>query len=108
MMDATCPTPQGNSLPPRAPEPTASSAPEGISTDAPRAHDGAMTKVLASARRTIGALRWYWRGVTGADAYERYVAYLQRTCPDALVPSQKQFWRDKYEDMERNPKARCC
>lgn len=67
-----------------------------------------MTQVLSSARRTVGALRWYWRGVTGADAYERYVAHLQRTHPDAPVPSEKQFWRDKYDDMERNPKTRCC
>lgn len=61
--------------------------------------------------RLVGAgrsLRWYVRGVIGADAYERYVDYLQRTHPDAPIPSERDFWRDKYDDMERNPKARCC
>lgn len=67
-----------------------------------------MNEVLSSARRTAGVLRWYFRGITGADAYERYVAHLQRTHPDAEIPSEKQFWRDKYAEMDRNPKSRCC
>ena len=71
-------------------------------------HDGGMTTVLSRARRYAGALRWYWRGMTGADAYERYVEHLQRTHPDAPVPTVAQFWRDKYDDMERNPTTRCC
>ncbi|GMA39214.1 YbdD/YjiX family protein [Mobilicoccus caccae] len=67
-----------------------------------------MNEVLSSARRTAGVLRWYFRGITGADAYERYVAHLRRTHPDAEIPSEKQFWRDKYAEMDRNPKSRCC
>ncbi len=67
-----------------------------------------MTDVLASARRTAAAVRWYWRGITGADAYERYVDHLQRTHPDAPIPSERDFWREKYAEMERNPKTRCC
>ncbi len=64
--------------------------------------------MLSTARRAVGAVRWYWRGITGADAYERYVAHLRRTHPEAPVPSEKQFWRDTYDEMERNPKTRCC
>lgn len=67
-----------------------------------------MTQLLSSARRTAGVLRWYWRGVTGADAYERYVDHLHRTHPDAPVPSEKDFWREKYAEMDRNPQTRCC
>nr|WP_277628322.1 YbdD/YjiX family protein [Arsenicicoccus dermatophilus] len=52
--------------------------------------------------------RWYWRGVTGADAYERYVAHLTREHPDAPVPSEREFWRQKYADQERHPTSRCC
>lgn len=66
------------------------------------------THLLGQVRRGVTGLRWYWRGVTGADAYERYVAYLHKQHPGCEVPSEKQFWRDKYEDMDRNPKARCC
>ena len=53
-------------------------------------------------------LRRFWRGVVGADAYERYVAHLRRMHPDAPIPSEKDFWREKYAEMERNPKSRCC
>ncbi|WP_226913432.1 YbdD/YjiX family protein [Gephyromycinifex aptenodytis] len=67
-----------------------------------------MNGFLARLRRTCSVLNWYIRGVTGADAYERYVAHLQRTHPQAPIPSEKQFWRDKYAEMDRNPKARCC
>lgn len=66
------------------------------------------TDVIARARRGVRGLRWYWRGVVGADAYERYVAHLRRHHPDCAIPTEKQFWRDKYDDMERHPKARCC
>ncbi|WP_052466870.1 YbdD/YjiX family protein [Mobilicoccus massiliensis] len=67
-----------------------------------------MTDALTRARGALDTLRWYVRGVTGADAYERYVEHLRRTHPDATIPTEKQFWRDKYDDMERNPKTRCC
>lgn len=47
-------------------------------------------------------------GVTGADAYERYVEHLQRVHPGVEVPSRGRFWREKYAEQERNPGARCC
>lgn len=63
---------------------------------------------LARVRAAGRSVRWYVRGVVGEDAYERYVDHLRRTHPDAPVPTEAQFWRDKYDDMERNPKTRCC
>lgn len=56
----------------------------------------------------LRAIRWYWSGVTGADAYERYVAHLRRARPACAVPTKKEFWREKYADQERNPTQRCC
>lgn len=56
----------------------------------------------------LRALRWYWSGVTGADAYERYVAHLSRAHPGCPVPTKRDFWREKYADQERNPTQRCC
>lgn len=67
-----------------------------------------MRSINSTARRGVAALRWYVRGVTGADAYERYVEHLRRTHPDAPIPCEKQFWREKYAEMDRNPKTRCC
>lgn len=67
-----------------------------------------MSDILASARRSARSVRWYLRGITGADAYDRYVEHLRRTHPECPVPSERQFWRDKYDEMERNPATRCC
>lgn len=63
---------------------------------------------MASLAGSLRAVRWYWNGMTGADAYERYVAHLRREHPDAEVPSVRDFWREKYEQQERNPTSRCC
>ncbi|MCB1300998.1 MAG: YbdD/YjiX family protein [Tetrasphaera sp.] len=54
------------------------------------------------------SLRWFWSGVTGADAYDRYCAHLQRVHPGCPLPTKSDFWREKYAEMERNPKSRCC
>ncbi len=59
-------------------------------------------------RRAVGTLRWYVRGVIGADAYERYTAHQRARHPGEPMLDEKAFWRDKYEDMERNPRSRCC
>lgn len=67
-----------------------------------------LTTMLRGARTAASNVRWYVRGVVGEDAYERYVAHLRREHPDAPVPTERQFWRDTYDDMERNPKTRCC
>lgn len=59
-------------------------------------------------RRGVAGLSWWWRGVVGADAYERYVAHLRAHHPDAQIPTERQFWKDKYREMDRQPTMRCC
>lgn len=53
-------------------------------------------------------LRWYVDSVMGDNAYQRYVEHRRRHHPDEPVPTERQFWKDKHADAERNPKARCC
>jgi hypothetical protein len=75
--------------------------------------DGTMTsRWRAAGADTIGhgpdprvrAMRWYWRGVTGADAYERYVAHLRRAPPRLRRPDKNgSSGSDKYADQERKP-----
>lgn len=69
-------------------------------TSAP-AHEGRLRSALAG-------VRWFVGGVTGGDAYERYVDHLHRTHPEHPVPSKRDFWRQTYEEQERNPSTRCC
>lgn len=53
-------------------------------------------------------VRWWWRGVVGEDAYDRFVDHQQRRHPSAPIPTKRDFWREKYADQERNPRSRCC
>jgi uncharacterized short protein YbdD (DUF466 family) len=63
---------------------------------------------MSSVREALTGLRWFFRGVVGADAYERYCEHQARTHPGAPVMDKKTFWREKWDDAERNPRTRCC
>lgn len=57
-------------------------------------------------RRWWQALRWYVRGVTGADAYDKYLVWARRS---GVTPmSERDFWRDQTDRQEHDPQARCC
>ena len=60
--------------------------------------------VLATAR----AVRWYITALMGDDAYRVYVAHQRRHHPDQQPPSEREFWRGRMDDQDRNPGARCC
>jgi len=84
------------------------SAPQVCATDGRIADGAAAPGLLDRARGAARTVRWFVRGVTRADRYDRYVAHLQRTHPDAPIPTEREFWREHYEEMERNPATRCC
>lgn len=63
-----------------------------------------LTRVTGALRE----LRWWWAGVIGADAYERYLEHHRRTHAEQRPMSEREFWRDKTDELERNPKSRCC
>ncbi|HEY5877358.1 MAG TPA: YbdD/YjiX family protein, partial [Nakamurella sp.] len=44
----------------------------------------------------------------GDTAYARYVEHLGRHHPDAPVPSEREYWRQRYAEQDANPGARCC
>ncbi|MCT9819267.1 YbdD/YjiX family protein [Microbacterium sp. W1N] len=53
-------------------------------------------------------IRWYFGALMGDDAYRTYVAHQQRHHPERETPTERQFWRDRMDDQDRNPGARCC
>jgi uncharacterized short protein YbdD (DUF466 family) len=57
-------------------------------------------------RRCWSSLRWWVRGVTGADAYDKYLEWCRRTRHEPMA--EKAFWRDQCDRQDRNPQARCC
>ncbi|WP_188829489.1 YbdD/YjiX family protein [Nocardia camponoti] len=64
----------------------------------------AVRGVLAGLR---GVARWY-SAINGGEDYQRYVAHLRRAHPNAEVPSERDYWRERYAEAERNPQNRCC
>jgi uncharacterized short protein YbdD (DUF466 family) len=44
----------------------------------------------------------------GDSAYETYLAHHRRTHPGAEPLTERQFWRQRMDDQDRNPGARCC
>nr|WP_067653546.1 YbdD/YjiX family protein [Nocardia harenae] len=62
-------------------------------------------------RRVLGGVRgvlWWFDGVLGGQDYQRYVAHLRRAHPGRAVPSEREYWRERHAEAERNPGARCC
>lgn len=52
---------------------------------------------------------WWWiTSVMGDHDYERYLAHMRRVHPGEAVPSERQFWRDRYAASDTNPGPRCC
>lgn len=53
-------------------------------------------------------IRWYMTTLMGDRAYETYVTHLRAQHPDAAPVTERQFWRQRMADQDRNPGARCC
>ena len=54
------------------------------------------------------AVRWYVHSVMGDNAYAKFCAHMRTHHPGKPLPSEKQFWKDRHAEAERNPKSRCC
>lgn len=67
-----------------------------------------MTGVAAGLARGARAVHWYVTSVMGDRDYERFVAHQRRAHPGRAVPSEKEFWRQRWAEQDANPGARCC
>ncbi|WP_460798430.1 YbdD/YjiX family protein [Microbacterium sp. GXF0217] len=78
------------------------------STQRTGAVDRPMTAILAFIGRAGRGIRWYVTTLMGDSAYATYVAHQRRQHPDEEPMTERQFWRQKMDDQDRNPGARCC
>ena len=53
-------------------------------------------------------LLWWVRTLMGDHDYERFVAHRARVHPGEPVPTERDYWRARYADADRNPGTRCC
>lgn len=59
-------------------------------------------------RRAWDGFRWYWASVMGDNHYERYLAHHERTHPGQTPLTKKEYWRERTDAQDRNPRSRCC
>ncbi len=67
---------------------------------------------LDMVRRGARDVAWFWRGVVGEDAYDKYRAHVEsrRTDgePDHPLMTEREFWRDRTDRQDARPQGRCC
>lgn len=69
---------------------------------------GTDRSVVEFALAAVRGVNWWVRSVMGDDAYARYVQHLAAHHPGSPIPTESQYWRDRYAAMDANPGARCC
>jgi uncharacterized short protein YbdD (DUF466 family) len=60
-------------------------------------------------RRGCRGVAWYVRDLMGDNAYQAYLDH-HRTQhgPEHPPLSEREFWRQRMDEQDRNPGARCC
>lgn len=61
----------------------------------------------AVASRWAG-VKWFVKGIVGANAYDHYLAHHYGTGCDHPVLTEREFWRAKMAEEDRSPTMRCC
>ncbi|WP_216897317.1 YbdD/YjiX family protein [Nocardia alni] len=58
--------------------------------------------------RPVVAVAGYINAILGGRDYARYVDHLRRNHPESAVPTEREYWRDRYAAADRTPANRCC
>lgn len=75
---------------------------------APRGGRSSWRDGVAALGRAARSVLWWFDGVLGGQDYQRYVAHMRRAHPGSPVASKREYWRERYDEAERNPATRCC
>nr|WP_026209350.1 YbdD/YjiX family protein [Corynebacterium caspium] len=52
---------------------------------------------------------WKYMGaMMGGNSYAVYCRHLQENHPEKDIPTEAEFWRERWAEQDRNPGARCC
>ncbi|WP_369797489.1 YbdD/YjiX family protein [Nocardia sp. CNY236] len=51
---------------------------------------------------------WWFDSILGGRDYQRYAEHLRRRHPGCEIPSEREYWRQRYAEADRNPTNRCC
>ncbi len=68
-------------------------------------------RLRAAARACGDGVRagvWWFDSILGGRDYQRYVEHLRRRHPGCAVPTEREYWRQRHAEADRNPTNRCC
>lgn len=70
---------------------------------------GAAATLVDSVRSGCRSVAWYVRDLMGDNAYQAYLEH-HRTQhgPEHPPLTEREFWRQRMDEQDRNPGARCC
>ncbi|MET9029442.1 YbdD/YjiX family protein [Nocardia sp. NPDC004168] len=51
---------------------------------------------------------WWFDSILGGQDYQRYVEHLRRSHPGCAIPTEREYWRQRHAEADRNPANRCC
>ncbi|WHS50687.1 YbdD/YjiX family protein [Rothia sp. SD9660Na] len=61
-----------------------------------------------SIRSFLARIRWFASGVMGADKYQKYLAHHRASGCTHDPMTEREFWKDYTDSLDKNPGARCC
>nr|NLD39642.1 YbdD/YjiX family protein [Actinomycetales bacterium] len=67
-----------------------------------------MAQVVGSVREWLATARWWTGELFGSSAYQKYLARHRHEHPDHEPMSEREFWRMRDADAERNVQTGCC
>ncbi|ATG55970.1 hypothetical protein CFK41_15180 [Brachybacterium ginsengisoli] len=63
---------------------------------------------MAPVIEVLKEVRRFARGIVGSDAYDKYLAHHHVTGCAHEPLSEREFWRMRYAEQDRDPRGRCC
>lgn len=62
----------------------------------------------AGLARAWASACWYVQSVMGDRDYERYLAHHASTNGESTPLTEREYWRQRFAEQDRNPQGRCC
>ncbi|KNA92772.1 YbdD/YjiX family protein [Gordonia sp. w5E2] len=56
----------------------------------------------------LTSVRWYVQSVMGDRDYDRYLAHHASEHGASAPLTEREYWRQRFADQDRNPQGRCC
>jgi uncharacterized short protein YbdD (DUF466 family) len=68
----------------------------------------AAVSALELLKRGARGLSWYVNSVMGDNAWQTYRDHYLETHGEEPPMTEREFWRDRDDEQDRNPQSRCC